>query len=39
MKSIKLKKINDIKNKTRKNRAAILESILPDLTRRSFIGL
>jgi len=32
MKSTKLKKINDIKNKTRKNKKAILESITPTLT-------
>lgn len=32
MKSLKLKKMNDIKNKTRKNREAVLESIMPVLT-------
>ena len=32
MKSLKLTKINDIKNKTRKNREAVLKSILPDLS-------
>jgi predicted metalloendopeptidase len=32
MKSLKLKKINDIKNKTRKHRVDVLESIMPVLT-------
>ena len=32
MKSLKLKKMNEIKNKTKKNREAVLESIMPVLT-------